>query len=229
MRKRAEVAESFENLSFMEGEIHVWRIHLDRGTRQVKEIFEWLSPDEKHRAVSFRVPADRDRCVVARGSVRRILSRYLRVRPEQVCFSYHRYGKPSLDDSSSTLRFNVTHSQGLAFLAIAKGREVGIDLEFIDRNFAFMKTARRVFSSDEYSRLEALDQVLRADAFFRCWSRQEALFKAIGTGLSERSSERDTSRIWTLEDLHVGPTYKAAVAVEGSLSSITLRSEDWQI
>lgn len=208
-----------------ECEINIWSVCLDRAPGQVRTLYHSLSTDEKCRAANFRVESDRDGFIVARGSLRRILGRYLSLRADQVCFSYSQHGKPSLDHDNIPLRFNVTHSRGLAFVAVARGREVGVDLEFVDESFAFMKTARTVFSATEYSWLQALKPSSRADAFFRCWTRKEALLKAVGTGFSQKAESKE-ARNWTVADLPVAAAYKAAVAVEGPIDSIRFRSEN---
>lgn len=73
-----------------------------------------------------------------RAALRDALSRYVGVAPRPLCFSCDSYGKPSLRDEAgrARLRFNASHSNGLALYAVTPGREVGVDLEFVREEFA---------------------------------------------------------------------------------------------
>jgi 4'-phosphopantetheinyl transferase len=111
--------------------------------------------------------------------------RYTGVAPRRLRFSYDRYGKPALNgETCDPLRFNVSHSNDVALYAVARGREVGIDLEFVREDFAGFEIAERFFSPREVSVLRALPPGEHAIAFFDCWARKEAYIKARGEGLS---------------------------------------------
>jgi 4'-phosphopantetheinyl transferase len=122
----------------------------------------------------------------------------------------------------------------VALYAVARGREVGIDLEFIRRDLEVEQIAERFFSRQEIATLRALPADLRRDAFFLCWTRKEAYIKARGEGLSLPLDQFDVSLIpgepaallstrpdsdealrWSLQELPLGSGYVAALAVEG--------------
>jgi 4'-phosphopantetheinyl transferase len=131
----------------------------------------------------------------------------------------------------------MSHSHNVALVAVAKNKEVGVDVEHIRADFATEEIARRFFSRGEVETLNALAAEEQVAAFFRCWTRKEAYIKAIGRGLSQplhgfdvtlapgeraallRADEDDTSR-WYLSDLEVGQNYAAALAVEAPISNI---------
>lgn len=172
---------------------------------------------------------------MARGTVRVILGRYLEIAPCNVRFSYTRFGKPSIDpeDSRSTLSFNVSHSHGLALLAVTRQGNVGIDLERIRRDWAYEEIAKFFFSPREIAMLWALPQEMRAEGFFNCWTRKEAYVKARGEGLSHPldrfvvslapgepaalldvvDEPRDRER-WFFQALTPAPDYAATLVVE---------------
>jgi 4'-phosphopantetheinyl transferase len=122
--------------------------------------------------------------VAGRGFLRMILSRYIGVRPTRLQFCYGPQGKPALagSDGMGGLRFNVSHSHGLALYAVTRSREIGVDLEAIRLDLDVERIAERCFSSRERSVLAALPAHLRAQAFFACWTRKEAFVKAKGSG-----------------------------------------------
>lgn len=91
-------------------------------------------------------------------------------------------GKPCLADASD-LRFSVSHSHGVAAVALARGREVGVDVEAIDPALDVDVVIRRFFPAEEAKTLLQLSRQDRCAAFFRSWARKEAFAKADGAGL----------------------------------------------
>jgi 4'-phosphopantetheinyl transferase len=80
--------------------------------------------------------------------------------------------------------FNLSHTRGLAAVAVCVGREVGIDAEAVNQDFAFEEIVATHFGPSEQAELAAYDGTTRVEAFFRLWTLKEALLKATGYGLS---------------------------------------------
>ena len=229
-------------LALPDDEVHVWRINLDVSPEQVQTYHDTLSPDERSTAARFYFEKDRDQYIVARGVLRTILSRYLDIAPDEIQFSYGTYGKPTLTNSlgEEIVNFNVSHSNNLALVGVTRGRQLGIDLEYIQRDFACEEIAKRVFSSQEIATLNDLPGDLKHEAFFNCWTRKEAYIKARGLGLSYPLNQFEVSLIpgepaqligmngddlfeasrWSLQELELGSKYAGALAVEG---------HDWEL
>jgi len=224
------------DLALASDAVHVWRVPLTLPATEVHSLQRLLSPDELDRAARFYFEADRQRFIMARGVLRRILSRYLGLEPQQLRFCYSHYGKPDLAPAAGMrpLRFNLSHSHTLALYAVTCGREVGIDVEYLRTNFAHEEIAARFFSARENTTLQTLPPHLRYAAFFTCWTRKEAYIKAHGEGLSLPLEQFDVSLApgapaallatrhdplaasrWSLQELQPGPGYVAALAVEG--------------
>jgi 4'-phosphopantetheinyl transferase len=167
-------------------EAHVWRASLDQPADLIAKLAPLLSRDEYHRAERFYRPADRRRFVAGRGILRKVISKYLALAPDEVQFVYNKYGKPfiSTDQNHNALSFNLSHSNGMALYAVACGRRVGIDIEYMREDFATLEIAERFFSKDEVEALKATPIAQRTKAFFNCWSRKESYIKAIGMGVS---------------------------------------------
>jgi 4'-phosphopantetheinyl transferase len=166
-------------------EIHVWHAALDREEKVLGRLESSLSPEEKARADRFHFVNDRNRFVVARGLLRELLGKYLRQAPPDLEFSYGQHGKPSLSgrNASSGLCFNLSHSAGLVVYAIARERNLGIDVEHVRPESAGEDIAKRYFSVREVSELQTLPPEERVQGFFHCWTRKEAYLKATGMGL----------------------------------------------
>ncbi|MFY9562549.1 MAG: 4'-phosphopantetheinyl transferase superfamily protein [Terriglobales bacterium] len=79
--------------------------------------------------------------------------------------------------------FNLSHTRGLAMLAIARNR-VGIDAEAVCSDIDIEDLSRRFFAPAETEEILGLSSDARIAAFFACWTRKEAIIKALGAGLS---------------------------------------------
>jgi 4'-phosphopantetheinyl transferase len=228
-----------------EDEVHVWRIGLDWLPERIAELEQGLSQDEREKAGRFHFAVDRKRYTVGRGVLRRLLARCLGTRPDELCFDYSRFGKPSLAAgfAQSQLQFNVSHSGDLVLIGLTFGRAVGIDIERTRTDIAVEGIAERFFSPRERAALAALEPSQQIDGFFACWTLKEAYIKAHGEGLSLPLDGFDVSLLpgearlletrpdpaeaqrWVLRELEVGRGYQAALAVEGA--GWQLRTLDW--
>src|SRR5262249_6058087 len=128
----------------------------------------------------------RGRFIVGRATLRAILGRYLARRPSELAFRYGEFGKPDLDvpQGADAIRFNMAHSHGRAALAVAVGRELGIDLEQERPIHDADRIVARFFSAAECRVYAGLPDDQKPAAFFRGWTRKEAYLKATGLGLA---------------------------------------------
>ena len=225
-----------------EGEIHVWRARLDCKEDVLRQFETTLAPDERVRANRFFFSQDRDDFVATRGILRELLGKYVKRPPATLKFDYSSHGKPSLcaEINQGQLEFNVSHSHGMALLAFAAKRHVGVDIELIVEDFGGEEIAARYFSRHEVAELKALPPDLRAAGFYLCWTRKEAYVKARGAGLSiplksfhvsltpghpEQLHSADSSR-WSIHSLQSDAKYAGALVVEGK--DWRLRCWDWE-
>ncbi len=229
--------------------VDVWRVSLDQPLPAVQRCAQVLSPDEHTRVARFHFERDQRRFTLARGTLRRILARYLGVAPQTIQFQYNAQRKPGLDTTSYpvTPQFNLSHSGNLAIYAVTTARTVGIDIEEIRPITDFVQLVERFFSVEERTMFQLLPDAQRRTAFFAGWVRKEAYIKARGLGLTLPLSQFDVTlnpdqparllRIqgepaaatrWTLRDLAVEPGYVAALAVEGQGWTLACRqAPEW--
>jgi 4'-phosphopantetheinyl transferase len=224
----------------MDGEVHVWGAPLEQERASVDAFFRTLSPDERERAGRFYFERDRRHFIVGRGVLRNILGRYLDLEPQALVFSYGPKGKPSLAQElvkaappAVDLRFNLSHSGGLALYAFTYGRDLGVDIEQLRALEDAERIASRFFAAGEVRVFGALPTPLRMQGFFNCWTRKEAYIKATGEGLSMPLDCFEVSLIpgeparflrvegepaaalrWFLRELDPASGYVAAVCVE---------------
>ena len=211
--------------------VNVWIRTLQVSSATEGACYELLTSEERERAARYRLGRPRNDFIVTRGTLRFLLARYVGVTPQELSFRYSKHGKPLLDRKSD-LRFNVSHTDGLALIAFVRAREIGVDIEKINAAPDVRKLAERFFSVRERHALESLSGEELQAAFFRCWTRKEAYVKARGEGLSLPLHQFDVSAApnearallatrpdpseaarWTLQDLPVNRGYVAALAV----------------
>lgn len=142
-----------------------------------------LDDEERARSARFVRPPDRHRFVLAHAALRLFLARCLDLHPAAVRYGDGVHGKPRLGPGRAPLEFNLSHSGGLCLLAVARDRQVGVDVERVRNVPDALNIAGAHFSAQENEVIRSLPPGERRAAFFRCWTRKEALIKATGEGL----------------------------------------------
>lgn len=163
------------------GELHLWRVVLHETAPPSWDV---LSSDERARARRFIAPGLADRWVRSRTALRTILGRYCDRSPTAVTLVVSDQGKPALAGASGAVSFNVSDVEALALVAVVPASvEVGVDLEALQPVPERDAIARQLFSAPEAARLAAVPESERDRAFLECWTRKEAVVKAVGVGL----------------------------------------------
>lgn len=214
------------------GALEVWRASLDLSPSSAGALAALLAPDERDRAQRLRSPVDHDRFVAGRALMRLLVARRCGRPPAELRLVTGPHGKPRLAGDPPALAFNLTRSGGVALVAISSAGEVGIDVELDGVIPEALEIARRRFTAAEAAAIAQAEDPERSQTFLRCWTRKEAVVKAVGEGLgapldsfavsvepgaaelvSAPSRPRVPSR-WRLLDLSdSGQGYHAAAAV----------------
>jgi 4'-phosphopantetheinyl transferase len=191
------------------GAAHVWRAQLDTVD---DALCQSLSPDERSRARQILGARPRRRWSLSRGLLRAILARYLGTEPEELLLIPQAGGKPLLAvdpaaaPATAPLSFSLSHSGGLALLALSRSPAVGLDVELDRRELDELAVARRAFGPSEAARMGGLGPRERRVAFLRAWARREAVLKMCPP----------TAHGWAppwIIDLEVGDSGAAALAL----------------
>ena len=165
--------------------LHLWSVDLDRDAAALAKLVLLLSRAERQRASKFLRTNDRNRFIVRRAMLRTILARYLRTEPRDVRFQTGEFGKPSLSDSHrNNLTFNVSRSEHMALVALARSTDVGVDLERVRPLPDLELLIRNSLSDAERCRIQSLSGSLRFEHFYRYWTCKEACLKALAVGLN---------------------------------------------
>jgi len=225
------------SLVVRENEVHIWLVQTNGESISLGDFKDLLSSVEQDRASKFKFETDRRRYITAHAALRSILSNYVNSPARELQFASGPYGKPKLAPihDKKKIAFNLSHSHEVALIAVTQGREIGVDVEWVKKDFPIREVAERFFTPKEVTALRALPEHLQRKAFFKCWTSKEAFLKAKGTGLSGELDEVEITlagekhvRInanvpgWSLAELNVCDGYEAALVSGGEPAQVHL-------
>jgi len=196
---------------------------------RVADALRWMPASERARFDQFRHDEDRMMFAVGRLMARTLVGRALSVDPAAWAWREGPHGRPEIDQAGTDLRFNLSHSAGLVICALARGREVGVDVEDLARRAPDPAIVPRYCSPVEADDVRAHGDRWR-DRFLTYWTLKEAYVKARGVGISVPLSEisftlgaqgaqigftgslAGTDARWAFHLWHAGAQHLAAVA-----------------
>ncbi|WP_328973664.1 4'-phosphopantetheinyl transferase family protein [Streptomyces sp. NBC_00239] len=214
-------------LSVGHGELDVWLLPPPDSPRDVP-VGE-LDAKEMQRAEAYRRPDDRRMYTAAHVGLRRVLAVYTGIAPHLLCITGEKHdglggrnGRPRVLGVPGAPQFSLSHSHGLALVAVA-GSRIGADVQRIP-DPATAAACLPALHPAERAELEELHGSEQTVAFGRLWTRKEAYLKGLGTGLARGADldylgEYDASRRpegWVVGNLPLCASHVAAVAVLGS-------------
>ncbi|MFI6641237.1 4'-phosphopantetheinyl transferase family protein [Streptomyces sp. NPDC050504] len=189
-------------------DVTVWWWDIPTGTYDPADL-PLLDGAERERLQRLRTPESKAIYVTCRAAVRRILSGALQVAPEELEFgrlpcpgcASPEHGPPTVLRPATDLRISITHTTGLGMLAVAPV-PVGVDAEGA-KNLDVEELARPTLTPEERQYvLSRPPGEERTRAFLRCWTRKEAVLKAVGIGITVE-----------LNTLETGPASEGPVTV----------------
>ena len=166
------------------GDVHIWCVNaegcgpMDGGC---------LDRQERERADRFQFARHANAFRCAHVMRRSVLGEYLAQQPDALHFETGSHGRPRLsaiDGNIPAIQFNASSSLPVSLLAVTVSGSVGIDVERSRPVPDALRIAQTQFLPDEGRQVSDRSRsVDRQDAFFRCWTRKEAVVEAMGTGL----------------------------------------------
>jgi len=175
-------------LTQLENEVHVWFARpeavIDPGLLAYYESI--LSAEERERHQRFHFDKDRHLFLVSHALVRKVLSSYAEIDPPAWQFSANEFGRPEIanPDISRSLRFNLTHTSGLAACVVTMNMDCGIDAEEMRARGDQMGIAGKMFAATEQAELQQLQGSAFLERFLTYWTLREAYCKALGVGIA---------------------------------------------
>jgi 4'-phosphopantetheinyl transferase len=161
--------------------IHLWLLDISAANLLGTEDLHLVSADELARAENLA--EGKHAFLHTRIFMRKVLSHYTQLAPQDVIFSKQEFGKPVIGNSVTPIHFNLSHSGNYAVLAVSKSPCIGVDLE-LKRPRAYAKIAQRYFHPIEIAQLKNCSTEQIQHTFFGLWTLKEAFFKARGKGIA---------------------------------------------
>lgn len=196
------------------------------------QLQNWLQPDERERADKYTDMEARAAFLIGRGMARAMLSEVTDLPPGDWRFVEGAHGRPEIASPSTPYHFNLAHSHGAVACVVARDREIGVDIEFLQRKAASRDVATRVCAPEELEDVNAALEAGRQERFLVYWTLKEAYLKARGLGISvplsdvafslasgqpvftPRGTMADADTRWAFRLAQPGPTHLIAVAVD---------------
>jgi 4'-phosphopantetheinyl transferase len=170
------------------GVAHLWYVFSEevKDPKLLAAYHALMAPAEAAQQARFYFPEGRHEYLLTRALVRAVLSRYAPIAPAEWQFVRNEYGRPEISGppGAPSLRFNLSNTRGLIACLVAQGRDVGVDVEDMDRSTSAVDIADRFFSPSEVRALHARPEALQRDRFFDYWTLKESYIKARGMGLA---------------------------------------------
>ncbi len=234
-------------------EFHLWHLHQSDFELQGLGPFEdWLTAEELARYRRFQFDRHKRQLLLGRILLRSVLSRYYpELPPAQWQFNYNEQGKPSLapGQAAQPLYFNLSHSRDRILLAVSAHRDIGVDIEYCQRQRKVDRLVQRFFSGIEGKDLLLLPEQERLKRFYQLWTLKESYIKALGLGLAlpldsfsfgfpEAGSIRFTlhedeaaprQERWLFWQLDCGHDYAAAMAVHPEQEILAPGISGWRM
>jgi 4'-phosphopantetheinyl transferase len=143
---------------------------------------EMLSIEEKQARDQLVFPADQWLYSLSHGMLRQVLSSWTGLLPSDVLLEKDVHGRPYLKGPGK-LDFNLSHTKGLAVVAVSSDARVGVDVESLDRDVDRLLTSEGILTAREREDCMSRPVSQRAPQFLRYWVLKESLLKCSGEGL----------------------------------------------
>jgi 4'-phosphopantetheinyl transferase len=162
--------------------VSIWLLATDQPPPVVDRLAGLLDRAELGRAALMAEPGVHAEFVVSHAAARLILAELLGVPPDRLRWRYGRSGKPELAEPATDLRISLSHSDGLAALAVCAGRPVGVDVQRRRTAAGLARMAERYFPPAEarFVAEAAADPDELGHRFSTLWTRKEACAKVGG-------------------------------------------------
>jgi len=205
--------------------VEVWKVPLDPSGAAREHDLATLT--ETEIAHARRLGESGAPWAQAHTALRGILGHHLGLAPHAVPLRIGSGGKPELA-IPSPLRFSMSRSDGLALVAVACGRELGVDLERVNDDLDVNAVAAAFLPPGEIAAIELAPPESRRQAFFAAWTRYEARLKLRGAGIGSTDPAEHTPLV-LVRAIPLGDRHAAAVAAEGGSWHVALREWSGQV
>jgi 4'-phosphopantetheinyl transferase len=150
----------------------------------VEQVIPLLADHEGHKAASFGFERDRQDYCAAHVLLRLTIHRAFGPEPYQLLYGVT--GKPQVFMSGEKqIHVSLSHSHGLAAVAVSSECKIGVDVEALDGTLAIEELLPFALSDSEAAEWDpSAGREQNVANFLSRWTLTEAIAKATGQGLS---------------------------------------------
>lgn len=161
--------------------VDLWLAKLDQ---LPDEDGSYLSEEEQARAARFIHKKYQTHFIKRRSILRKLLSSYLSIKPNEIIIQQTKLGKPYVVNGGGIIYFNTSHSKDHVLYGVSLEAELGVDIEFLDAEIEAELISNHFFCADEITLIRSSEGKRKSEAFFRLWCIKEAFIKLVGKGLT---------------------------------------------
>jgi 4'-phosphopantetheinyl transferase len=210
-------------------EVEVWHVDLPTSC-DVDHLLPLLDEREGSKARRFRFRPHYESYVRSHVALRLVLGDAVGTHPDKIRFDNRcarcgaDHGKPTIAWPARTgIDFSLSHTTGVALVAVAWDRLVGIDVQHKRDDLNFEGIMATWFDEAEATKLAQQPSAEQADRFFRLWTRREACAKAVGLSIEHDLDPSMMAEVFgstatpgpppelAVRDLVIGPHHAAAI------------------
>ena len=185
-----------ELLDRLERQAHLWLCfpEEDPDPSLLGRLRSLLSAGERQRHDRLQREREQRLFLVAHALTRLVLSRYLGLPPEALCFEADGHGRPELcveqrrperlasaAGGTRSISFNLSHTPGCVACLVSAVSMSGVDVQVTSAVADPLRVAGTYLSAAEQRHLQGLPEDRRRHRFFELWTLGEAYLKARGT------------------------------------------------
>jgi 4'-phosphopantetheinyl transferase len=182
-----------------------------------------------NKANSYRRWQDRQASLLGKLLLRHGLVDYGYASDSLHHVSRDEYGRPFLDEN---VDFNISHSGDYVVCAVSRNARVGIDIEKVTTSIDLADFAGHM-NPDQFEKICRAEN--RYSLFYETWTKNEAVIKADGRGLSiplttilDRGDKATLNGIgWFLEKIGIDTRYCCFLAVNSEKPVVNLNRIDY--
>lgn len=149
---------------------------------RIKDLKNFLKDDEIKKLDVYKSEVAKINFAVSRSILNKAFETISSVPFADVLVLRDKYNKPYIKNNSG-IKFNISHMDGYVVIGFSK-REIGIDIEKVNDDFAFEDILENCFTFREIDNIG-----FDAPMFYKYWTAKEAYLKYEGYGLIRSPKE----------------------------------------
>ena len=208
--------KDFKNLTAISEVLNFFDIGLvltNTSAFMIKDLENFLKYEEIEKLTAYKSEVSKINFAVSRSILNKGFETILDIPFADVIVLRDKYYKPYIKNQNE-IKFNISHTDGYVVIGFSK-RELGIDVEKVNDDFAFEDILENCFTFREIDNIG-----LNAPMFYKYWTAKEAYLKYEGYGLIRSPKEIEVihmdDQIIKIED-KIKRTNKDLIALNLSL------------